>query len=147
MVEYAPSSADVARDKENKANNITAAYPPGYYPAKLLAFYREKGPHPKIKALIHTCGTKLSSSEDSCLTERWQLEYKTFTRNVAKADGNIVKLTYRRPPIYSMDASCIRDRVYVVEETPGLRETLKSNDETSLVILVKDRKQWPKYFT
>jgi hypothetical protein len=35
-----------------------------------------------------------------------------------------------------------------VEESPGLRENLSSADETTLVVLVKERERfWPHYFT
>jgi hypothetical protein len=72
------------------------------------------------------------------------LEYQV--KKIGRSDK-----TYRHPMLRIVDASCIRDRVYVVEETPGVRESLSGGDgnmeETRTVVLVKDRSKWAQYFT
>lgn len=99
-------------------------------------------------AIIHTCDSKISCKDDSCLTEKWKLEYQL------KKTGrgtNLNNVAFRKPLLRIVEASCIRDRVYVVEETPGLRESLSGDDqnkeETRNVVLVKDRSNWVQYFT
>jgi hypothetical protein len=143
MVEYVPSEVDAIRQANNEEEGIISAYPPGYYPAKLLGFYQNEN-DTRVWAIIHTCESKVSCTDDSCLTEKWALEYQV------KKIGRSNK-TYRHPVLQIVDASCIRDRVYVVEETPGVRESLSGGDgnmeETRTVVLVKDRSKWAQYFT
>jgi hypothetical protein len=146
MVEYAPLDLDLNR-ATSVTQEIESAYPPGSYPAKILAFSRSK--EGTIMAIIHTCESKEHSSDDSCLTEQWYMEYKQCTINAydPRSDTTKRKLV-RKPVLRIVEADTLRDRVYVVEDSPGLRESLSSKEETSLVVLVKDRKQyWPKYFT
>jgi hypothetical protein len=147
MVEYVPSVVDNRRERTNKSEDIISAFPPGYYPAKLLGFFWNQTPK-KVMAIIHTCDSKISCKDDSCLTEKWKLEYQL------KKTGrgtNLNNVTFRKPLLRIVEASCIRDRVYVVEETPGLRESLSGDDqnkeETRNVVLVKDRSNWVQYFT
>ena len=87
---------------------------------------------------------KKTSREDSCLTERWYLEYevnKTDKRRKYNSD-NSEQLV---PKLRICEVACIADRVYVVEETPGVHPT--KNQNSSLVILVKKREMWVPYFT
>ena len=49
------------------------------------------------------------------------------------------------PTFRIVDVSNIHDRVYVLEESPGVHSEL--NKESKLVIHVKKRETWSKYFT
>jgi hypothetical protein len=91
----------------------------------------------KWKCIIHTCETKTSSDEDSCLTERWELEYKE------KRSGDDTILV---PEFRIVDATTLRHRVYVVEENSGIHESIEE-DESRLIVMVKPRSQWQSYFS
>jgi hypothetical protein len=77
MVEHEPSEMDLNRATGNIDNNIESAYPPGFYPAKLLAFVKnvDDDQEESIFEIKHLCESKEHSMEDSCLTEWWNLEY------------------------------------------------------------------------
>lgn len=53
------------------------------------------------------------------------------------------------PIYYVIDIETFQDRVYVLEERPGLNEQLIRDDGKHYkeVLLVKPREQWEKYFT
>jgi hypothetical protein len=115
----------------------------------LLAFFKLE--EDKVMAIIHTCESKVHSIEDSCLTEPWNLEYKRSVVNaeiLGSSVGERIQRHIRQPALRVVEVETLRDRVYVVEKSPGLRESLLSGEETTLVVLVNDRKTfWPKYFT
>jgi hypothetical protein len=130
MIKYAPSDADKVRANTDRNKNIFSAYPPGYYPAKLLGFFQL---HDNLHCIIHCTETKWNSDNDSCLTERWNLEYENLRRG-------------GRPPIFRyVEVASIEDRVFVVEETPGVCADLQ--DLSSSVVMVKHKHLWKTYFT
>jgi len=134
MVDYVPSPDDIQRNKQNEELGIISAFVAGYYPAKILAFFDDND---KKMCLIHTCETKQSSDDDSCLTERWVMEYSR-----KKVNNGFVEC----PVLRVVEATTIRDRVYVIEENMGLHENIEITD-SKLVILVKPRGQWSNFFT
>ena len=136
MIKYDLSNDDILRKEKNRKEGITPAYPCGHYPAKVLGFFMLEG---LLQCLIHSCESKTSSKEDSCLTERWYLEYEL--KNATNRAASNVLL----PKLRVCEVACIADRVYVVEESPGHHET-KAN-HSSLVVLVKKREMWIPYFT
>jgi hypothetical protein len=130
MIKYEPSDADKERAITDKDKNIVSAYPPGYYPAKLLGFFKLQD---NLHCIIHCTETKTNSDNDSCLTERWNLEYKTLQQGI-------------RQPLYRyVEVACVEDRVFVVEETPGVFSDLL--DLSSSVVMVKHKHVWKTYFT
>jgi hypothetical protein len=136
MIKYAPSDADRVRANTDRDKNIFSAYPPGYYPAKLLGFFQLQG---NLHCIIHCTATKLDSDNDSCLTERWKLEYETLRR------GRRPPHPPRRPLFRYVEVASIEDRVFVVEETPGVCADLQ--DLSSSVVMVKHKHMWKTYFT
>jgi hypothetical protein len=134
MVRYEPSDEDIERAERNRDQNIESAYPPGFYPAKLLCFFKINN---YLHCVIHCTETKINSDNDSCLTERWNLEY------------NIPRQRNRCRGIFPLFRYCevdsIDDRVFVVEESPGVWSDLQ--DMSSLVVLVKHKNKWKDYFT
>ena len=138
MVRFELSEEEKKQFKYNKKHNIHSAYPPGYYPSKILAFIRINN---TIKVVIHCTDSKKNTQFDSCLTERYYLEYqKKNMRNSHHKNKHKIVPTFR-----IVDVSNIHDRVYVVEESPGVHSEL--NKESKLVIHVKKRETWCKYFT
>jgi hypothetical protein len=130
VIKYEPSDADKERAKTDTDKNIFSAYPPGYYPAKLLGFFKL---HDHLHCIIHCTETKTNSDNDSCLTERWTLEYESLSRG-------------RRPPLYRyVEVASVEDRVFVVEENPGVCADLQ--DLSSSVVMVKHKHLWKIYFT
>jgi hypothetical protein len=143
MIKYDLSDDDRRREEYNCHNNITSAYPVGHYPAKLLGFFHFNN---EIHCIIHCCQSKKTSREDSCLTERWYLEYELNKKKRRKVMNQPhVYMESKAPIIRTCEVSCIADRVYVVEETPGL-QMIQAND-SELVVLVKKREMWVPYFT
>jgi hypothetical protein len=71
------------------------------------------------------------------LTERWYLEYevnKSDKRRKYNSDDNAEQLVLK---LRICEVACIADRVYVVEETPGVHPN--KNQKSSLVLLVKEK--------
>ena len=49
------------------------------------------------------------------------------------------------PRLRVIDVANIHERIYVVEESPGIHNELKN--KSKLVVLVKKREKWSSYFT
>jgi hypothetical protein len=134
MVRYEPSHEDLERAERNLEHQIESAYPPGYYPAKLLGYFML---NENLHCVIHCTETKISSVNDSCLTERWNLEYNTHQRR---------NRDMRTTPLFRhCEVECIEDRVFVVEESPGVWADLQNM--SSSVVMVKHKSKWKDYFT
>jgi hypothetical protein len=109
-------------------------------PAKVLAFLT----HPNtgsVFALIHPCAwrTANESENDTVLTELWIQEFTTT--------GNIAV-----PNIYLVGIASICGVCLVVEEIPGLKELVDSDDEEhkqefDVALLVLERRKWADRFT
>jgi hypothetical protein len=103
-----------------------------------------------VLALIHI--THFSDhSEDSCLTESYQLAYTKGSRKCAyhRHDGTVGE----PKPIYipALELVSVETFVYgacVVEEYPGLHESIVMDDSefSDRFLMVKPRKDWGKYF-
>jgi hypothetical protein len=150
IVSFELSDEDQARTAVDYQMQASPAYPPGHYPCKLLAVFKNENNH--WMCIVHCCSAKTDSAQDSCLTEVWYLEYETIVINQMSLCGNgtgkIIKskVNKNRPLLRVVPCEAIRDRVYVVEENPGVYDTINPNDST-LVVLVKKRSLWPPYFT
>jgi hypothetical protein len=136
-VRFEPSEEDVKRCKEDDENGVYTAFPHGYYPVKLLCYFKIED---VLHFLCHSTETKISSSEDSCLTERWNLEYE----RQRFGEGPHLEIDFA-PVLGYCEVACIHDRLYVVEESSGFHAQL--GDNSPLVVLVKNRILWPRYFT
>ena len=96
-----------------------------------------------MKVIIHCTDTKNVSEFDSCLTERFVLEYKQqFIPRIHRKD-NITHMEV--PRLRVIDVGNIHERIYVVEESPGIHNEL--NKKSKLVEFVKKREKWSTYFT
>jgi hypothetical protein len=79
----------------------------------------------------------MNSDNDSCLTERWNLEYESRPRRGRR----------QRQPIFRyVEVDSIEDRVFVVEESPGVFAELQE-DMSTTVVMVKHKESWKNYFT
>jgi hypothetical protein len=134
MIRYEPSEIDIERQAVNREQNIESAYPPGYYPAKLLGFFKYMD---NLHCIIHCTETKYNSDNDSCLTERWNLEYS----NGRQQNNN----AFTTPLFRYCEVNSIEDRVFVVEESPGVWANL--DDKSPAVVMVKHKRTWKDYFT
>ena len=144
VIRFEASDDDRCLVEYNKNNNTVAAYPAGYYPAKLLGFIKTNN---SIKVLIHSTETKTNSIHDSCLTERFYLEYE---RKIVVNNQNI-RRNVLQPKFRIVDVQNIHERIYVVEETPGIHSELnnleENNKKSNLVLHVKKYETWGNYFT
>ena len=137
FVRFELTDEERIQQKYNKKHNITPAYPPGYYPSKLLTFFKVDN---ELKVLIHCTETKKHTRNDSCLTERYHLEYYAPKRN---RKGDLTQ----KPIFRIVDVKNIHDRAYVVEQYPGVHGEIEKEHGSNLVIHVKKRNLWSKYFT
>jgi hypothetical protein len=123
---------------------IKLAYKPGEIPAKVLAFFTT--PSGGILALIHPTEC-MDHRDNSCLTESYKLSYKK-TKNKAeqchcKDDGTFGEpKMVLFPALELVDVDAIVDAAYVIEEYPGVRESIVREDSgfANRVLLVKPHK-------
>jgi hypothetical protein len=135
IIKFEASAVDRERDLENHRLEISPLYPPGHYPVKLIGFFFLDD---QLQCLFHCTETKVHSYEDSCLTERWKLEYDS--RRIPRTRNTI------QTPIFRYcDVESIVDRVFCVEESPGIWVEL--GEESRSVIIVKHTRMWKQYFT
>jgi hypothetical protein len=71
------------------------------------------------------------------LTERWNLEYS----NGRQQNNN----AFTTPLFRYCEVNSIEDRVFVVEESPGVWANL--DDKSPAVVMVKHKRTWKDYFT
>ena len=137
--------------EDDDESDFPGAYGKDEYPCKILCFFHDPEEN-QICALVHCC-VDSTHEDDSVICERWNLEYtQQHRKHVTDMDG---KHTQRNqmilvPVIRSVPVDSIVDRVFVVEETPGIHESLNMDnpDHSTLVLLVKDRDQhWACNFT
>lgn len=116
-------------------------FPPGHYPSKLLGFYKIKT---QAYAIIQTVNDKETSEGDSCL-KIWQQEYQLVNEpgiTKTKEDG-----VYVEPYIPIVEFEAIVDRIYVIEEYPGLIVKINSTADIPQIVMVKPKDYWKNYFT
>ena len=114
---------------------------PRHVPAKILALYID--PETGLDmALVHACRPWMQKNYDrtSAITESWHLQYIH--------DEHLVNNPLPMRPFYSaIEASCLTDNIFLVEETPGLYKSLPCVEFTGHVIYIFDRKEfWPGIF-
>ena len=105
----------------------------GYVPAKILSLYVD--PHTGVDmALVHACRPWMQKNYDrsSAITECWHLQY---IRDEDK-QSNYLPL---RPYYNIIPASCLTYNIFVVEETPGIHDSMPDNEITGHLIFITDR--------
>jgi hypothetical protein len=109
---------------------------PDMFPSKIVCVFSRDGSQ-DVMALVHSTSS-FDEEASSCLCEIWKQDYQRGAR------GQL------HPVIHEIDVRCIDERVFVVEEAPGVREDLSPDrfeDRIPRVTLVKDRAEWPHEFT
>jgi hypothetical protein len=117
-----------------------------YYPCKILCFFV----HPRTsekKALVH-CAERIIEGRCSILCEKWQMEYIPLPdRRLQDQDG---RRSLAAPAIHCIDVDSFGDPVFVIEEVPGIKETItlestprRHSDE---IILVRPMSWWATQF-
>ena len=145
----------------------TTCYTPETVPAKILGFCsspaEEEGADDEVYALVHACTFRVKTlrNMDTVLTEAWELQYrkpsvparmekdgthKRKRKNIYERTGNRKRVTERllEPVLTWVRLDSIVDRVFVMEESPGLKEQVLVQEddrgEYAAVVLVK---KWP----
>ena len=117
---------------------------PEYIPVKILCFLGDgTGDGETALALVHCCEWRENSFDDTVITEMWDLEY-----TLPGKDKRHRK--YRKAVIRCVHASALTSSVFVVEESPGVKEgflTTADPPVSTRVLVVKPRTQWAKAFT
>jgi len=136
----------------------------GCVPCKILAFHQDDGGN--IMALVHGCSFKKNEEQfanDSVLLECWNLEYITINVTtkvrdtlVVSEDGRealvegCIKRPNKVPHLAWIALDSILCRCLVVEETPGIHETVSNNRsvemEQTRVWLVRSHDRWAAEF-
>jgi len=135
-------------------------------PAKILCFYE----HPTrntVRAVLHPCAWKVSTCDDTRLTELWRKEIEQvghLHKQVFLADGSIIGFQkYREffPGIHNFsrmetakttgfDVDELGKTIFVVEESPSLQDIYTSNEmsnDVDVCIYARDSKTyWNKWF-
>ena len=143
-------------------------YPQDTVPVKILGFCsrpaEDDDADNEVLALVHACNyrTKPLRKHDTVLTEAWQLEYREPSVPTSMLEGD-ARTRKRARPLYELKKNknkknskkdsllepvltwvplnTIQDRVFVMEEIPGLKEqVLNEGAEYCAVVLVK---KWP----
>ena len=129
-------------------------------PCKILAF-AEHQPNGKNSSetwiLVHGCNFRTAAKKsemDSCLIEHWELAYHNVSAHLPLNERE--KGHYWSPLLTWIKPESILCRCLVVEEEPGIFETLPMSQETkkskrqktrNKVLLIKQRRLWPLEFT
>jgi hypothetical protein len=128
IIKVTPNRSDKDLHTYNIGNNVTPAFGYGQRPAKVLAFFQVDG---HLHFLYHAVDNKRNSTLDSVLAERWNLRYNS-------KDNDLI------PYIRSSPITTIVDSAFVVEECP---EFLKTQEQSTVVVLVKKKTMWKHFFT
>ena len=152
------------RKKANKPSRLASMIPqqsycetkygPYHVPAKVVAFFlspetaTEKATE---KAIVHACRPWMQKNYDrtSTLIESWSLQYfvedvDVPTKPGAKKPGTKQVLK----PVYNViDASDLKENIFVVDENPGLHEHVEYTSTSGHVVFITNRKtHWPGLF-
>ena len=151
---------DSGLNPDFKQMGATPSYQPYEVPAKLLSFILDKETGSR-KALVHACEFRSDNHLDSVLTEVWRLEYaRTSKRRPAREETKHQPAeeaaSYYKAIVRCVDIKSIVDRVFVLEEWPGLHEGFWWTGRTNgvedgfayqnSVIMVQKRRLWAKHF-
>jgi hypothetical protein len=138
VIDFGTNNEEDQRRQYNNKNSINPAYPYGHYPCKVLCFFKI-GNFDDIYVVVHATEYKKNSKKDSVLSEIWYLEYEKPKRNNSNERNAIIT---------TVEIDSLSDSCYVVQETPGLLPILNiDKEDTNLVVLIKHRSSWSKYFT
>ena len=111
--------------------------PPTDYPGKLLCFYVDPREPESRKVLVHST-SKAVGGNSSVLVDVWNMAYGTQHG----ANRSAAKLEH-------VDTQTINGRVFVVQERPGLYETVENGsvlEVSQRVLVIKPMDDWGKHF-
>jgi hypothetical protein len=142
--------------------NINTQYNPDCVPSKVLAIAKDPNDSNNSWLLVHGCEyrtTKEDIGQDSVLLEHWKLAYHDLSKYLPRIgrginyDGTKMSprdLPYKAPHLTWVRPENVLCRCLVIEEEPGIFETLPedgNNRAKNDVLLVRQHKQWPLEFT
>jgi len=155
-----PNPVADAKQKAGSKRKMSALVPQKSYcetkygqhhlPAKVVALFTCPETATE-KALVHACRPWMQKNYDrtSTLTESWCLQY--FVEDVdvppkhgAKKPGTKQVLK----PVYNViDASDLKENIFVLDENPGLHEHVEYTSTSGHVVFITNRKtHWPSLF-
>ena len=124
---------------------------PNHVPAKIIALFEKPGTNEPM-ALVHACRPWMQKNYNrtSAITESWHLQYwkEDDPEPPNRSDKKGRRPRQRLRSHYNLvSVDTIKERIYVVEETPGIHETLPVAEYSGHVVFVLDRKSvWPAKF-
>ena len=124
---------------------------PNHVPAKIIALLEDPETK-KPMALVHACRPWMQKNYNrtSAITESWHLQYwkEDDPEPPNRSDKKGRRPRQRLRSHYNLvSVDTIKERIYVVEETPGIHETLPVAEYSGHVVFVLDRKSvWPAEF-
>jgi hypothetical protein len=145
-------AASKKKDKQNELVRMKSycmsKFGLNHVPAKVLAFFScpENG---KPRVLVQACRPWMQKNYDrsSVIFESWHLQVLVNDKEMGTENGKNKGTkplkaieTYLTPQYMLIPATELKERIYVVEETPGIHESLPNNKDVSgHCILVTDR--------
>jgi hypothetical protein len=171
IIRFERTESSVEQDDEDDDEEYQPQWPSDCVPSKILAFVENPKNMGQPMVLVHGCSFETHSDLDSVLFEFRQLQYKDIqatlqiprrfidtTDDSATLDyfGEDTTQTMTVPDLYLVTLDSIVDACFVVEETPGIIESLekpqvtkrrKQKTEFPWVMLIKDRTKWAELFT
>ena len=133
---------------DDSVTSETSCFESSWYPSKIVCFYRDPlaDRDENLFALVHSC-IDTDHNQDSVLFQRWQKEYTvdhhlTGLHQRRGGEGSVLRSSIRKVPVEALALP-----VFVVEDTPGLREVFYDNTEFNGITVVKPRaSHWPEKF-
>lgn len=122
-------------------------------PCKVLAVAANPHDPEDVRVLVHGCHfrTKNADTEqDTVLLEKWSLAYHDVKHDLPKLPGKKNRESYKVPHLCWVELDAIVCRCLVVEEEPGIFETVPthptSKKELNKVLLIRKRNKWMDEF-
>ena len=137
-------------------------YDDGFVPCKILAIAKNpaKDKGNDIRLLVHGCQYRtnfLQTQWDTVLLEFWRLAYHDRFedlppqyRDIHRENFPRNKLSHQVPHLTWITIDSIFDRCLVIEEEPGIFETVPldvKGEQRNWVMLVQSHESWPSEFT
>ena len=102
----------------------------------------------EIHAVVHCCDfprSEKDTEQDSCLMKCWSLEYQPSEAKGNKKRKRCGEMLEYNPLIREIPISCLNRSIFVVEEYPGVHDSLPANRRC--IYHVSEQREWSQEFT
>ena len=102
----------------------------------------------EIHAVVHCCDfprSEKDTEQDSCLMKCWSLEYQPSEAKGNKKRKRCGEMLEYNPLIREIPISCLNRSIFVVEDYPGVHDSLPANRRC--IYHVSEQREWSQEFT